>query len=492
MRKSEMNSLVAGVKVQSKKDLAVYTIVGIDLEQGKVILDNGKLYTMGTIQRWYSLYEEGIPEVVEPDNTILDDIEQADELTSEQDTTADTEEQEETEQVEELSQDNSENMYRKNLDFKYLGDIILLGHKYSMLSNYNTRTIWFCTVEAHAITISGFGYGGVTLSNGSQVFNLVRSGDELDNEVRILIVKEDYINRFQGKKLKVKIRKAFQELDEAHSADYIQKNCPLIIQPKSFWTDVVLPLKEGKDILPELDFYSSSKGNEQGAFAHIGLAGNELHVLEVNPKILPGDLVNKLRIWGFKDSYMEEGYIININMKQIGDDFIPIFNEVANIVGLNPITDQQQNTQQQEQQEDITANTDTAVNEIHNEQDTTTKNEVVEPTTAINGQEIFENSISGIVIKHGCKLNRMKQYIAVKNNKVRGTLIYIRVAKEGGYHFDIGKTTWNKLDTDTQVDLVEQFDACIKDKTRGLWRISNCDSLDIFEKLLTTALDIAS
>ena len=85
-----MNSLVAGVKIQSKKDLAVYTIVGIDLEQGKVILDNGKLYTMGTIQRWYSLYEEEIPEVVEPDNTILDDIEQADELTSEQDTTADT------------------------------------------------------------------------------------------------------------------------------------------------------------------------------------------------------------------------------------------------------------------------------------------------------------------------------------------------------------------------------------------------------------------
>ena len=60
-----MNSLVAGVKIQSKKDSTVYEIVGIDLEQGKVILDNGKLYTMGTIQRWYSLYEEEIPEVVE-------------------------------------------------------------------------------------------------------------------------------------------------------------------------------------------------------------------------------------------------------------------------------------------------------------------------------------------------------------------------------------------------------------------------------------------
>ena len=104
MRKSEMNSLVAGVKIQSKKDSTVYEIVGIDLEQGKVILDNGKLYTMGTIQRWYSLYEEEIPEVVEPDNTILDDIEQADELTSEQ---QDTEEQTNTNNLKDTdTQDN--------------------------------------------------------------------------------------------------------------------------------------------------------------------------------------------------------------------------------------------------------------------------------------------------------------------------------------------------------------------------------------------------
>ena len=102
MRKSEMNSLVAGLKIQSKKDSTVYEIVGIDLEQGKVILDNGKLYTMGTIQRWYSLYEEEIPEVVEPDNTILDDIEQADELTSEQ---QDTEEQDTTANTDTTTQD---------------------------------------------------------------------------------------------------------------------------------------------------------------------------------------------------------------------------------------------------------------------------------------------------------------------------------------------------------------------------------------------------
>ena len=85
MKKSQMNSLIAGVKVQSKKDLAVYTIVGIDLEQGKVILDNGKLYTMGTIQRWYSLYEE------EQDNT--EDTATTDTTADTDTTTQDTEEQ---------------------------------------------------------------------------------------------------------------------------------------------------------------------------------------------------------------------------------------------------------------------------------------------------------------------------------------------------------------------------------------------------------------
>ena len=119
MRKSEMNSLVAGLKIQSKKDSTVYEIVGIDLEQGKVILDNGKLYTMGTIQRWYSLYEEEIPEVVEPDNTILDDIEQADELTSEQ---QDTEEQTNTNDLKDT--DTQDNELHEQQDTAVKKDIV--------------------------------------------------------------------------------------------------------------------------------------------------------------------------------------------------------------------------------------------------------------------------------------------------------------------------------------------------------------------------------
>lgn len=165
-----------------------------------------------------------------------------------------------------------------------------------------------------------------------------------------------------------------------------------------------------------------------------------------------------------------------------------------NIAVVEPLVQEQDNTEDTEEQTNKSdlKDTDTQVNEVHDQQDTTAKKDIVEADTAINGAEILANSISGVVLAQGCYLKRMKQYIAVRSNTVKGTLVYIRVSKQGGWNFDIGKTTWNKLDTDTQVDLVEQFDACIKDRTRGLWRISNCDSLDIFEKLLTTALDIAS
>ena len=88
MKTMELQSLKAGDYVQSVRTGEVLEVVGMDTEAGKYMLSNGKVYSKSTIKRWFDVVE--IPEVVEPDNTILDDIEQADELTSEQDTTADT------------------------------------------------------------------------------------------------------------------------------------------------------------------------------------------------------------------------------------------------------------------------------------------------------------------------------------------------------------------------------------------------------------------
>ena len=76
MKKQELQSLVAGVKVQSKKDSTVYEIAGLDKEQQKAILTDGKVYSFSTLYRWFNLYVEPVAEEKED--------------TEEQDTTADT------------------------------------------------------------------------------------------------------------------------------------------------------------------------------------------------------------------------------------------------------------------------------------------------------------------------------------------------------------------------------------------------------------------
>ena len=62
MRKQELQSLVAGVKVQSKKDSTVYEIAGLDKEQQKAILTDGKVYSFSTLYRWFNLYVEPVAE----------------------------------------------------------------------------------------------------------------------------------------------------------------------------------------------------------------------------------------------------------------------------------------------------------------------------------------------------------------------------------------------------------------------------------------------
>lgn len=53
MRKSELNTLVAGSKIVDKRNNTILEVVG--LENDKVILSNGKLYAQSTICRWYDL-----------------------------------------------------------------------------------------------------------------------------------------------------------------------------------------------------------------------------------------------------------------------------------------------------------------------------------------------------------------------------------------------------------------------------------------------------
>lgn len=122
----------------------------------------------------------------------------------------------------------------------------------------------------------------------------------------------------------------------------------------------------------------------------------------------------------------------------------------------------------------------TVEDEIPGETHTNSNNHVVEGKNS-------RDELNNILITHNCYLKKMKQYEAVRSDRTKGTLIYIRFAKEGGYHFDVSQKTWSKLTKDYASWLIENFGACIKDKTRKLYRIS-CNNLEIFQVLLLTAL----
>ena len=120
------------------------------------------------------------------------------------------------------------------------------------------------------------------------------------------------------------------------------------------------------------------------------------------------------------------------------------------------------------------------VNENHEDHTGEANSKVIEGKNSMD-------ELNNILITHNCYLKKMKQYEAVRSDRTKGTLIYIRVAKEGGYHFDVSQKTWSKLTKDYASWLIENFGACIKDKTRKLYRIS-CNNLEIFQVLLLTAL----
>lgn len=73
MRKADLNNLCAGNKVISKKDSTVLSIVGLDKEQGKAIMANGKVYSFSTIYRWFDLAPvEEVEQPVQPKEAVED------------------------------------------------------------------------------------------------------------------------------------------------------------------------------------------------------------------------------------------------------------------------------------------------------------------------------------------------------------------------------------------------------------------------------------
>ena len=186
-----------------------------------------------------------------------------------------------------------------------------------------------------------------------------------------------------------------------------------------------------------------------------------------------------------------------------------------NIAVVEPLVEEQDNTEQQdttadtEQQEDTDTTATTAtniqVNELHEDADTTTKKHIVEGNTATTNtaktntvqptiqQDNLIQSLNNLVDLHGCYLEAKKEYIAVKKDGYKGTVCMIRNCRYGnGIHIDMKSKIWIALDEEYRQVVSKDHYTGIYDKTRKLFRIGYVRDLDILQVVILTALQIAS
>ena len=168
-------------------------------------------------------------------------------------------------------------------------------------------------------------------------------------------------------------------------------------------------------------------------------------------------------------------------------------------------------TEQTAQDTDTTANTndlkdtDTQDNELHEQQDTAVKKDIVEGNTATTNtaktntvqptiqQDNLIQSLNNLVDLHGCYLEAKKEYIAVKKDGYKGTVCMIRNCRYGnGIHIDMKSKIWIALDEEYRQVVSKDHYTGIYDKTRKLFRIGYVRDLDILQVVILTALQLAS
>ena len=181
----------------------------------------------------------------------------------------------------------------------------------------------------------------------------------------------------------------------------------------------------------------------------------------------------------------------------------------------NTILDDIEQADELTSEQDTTANTDTtatsdlkdtdtAVNELHEKQDTTVKKDIVEGNKATNSteqtntvqptiqQRNLMTDISNLVDLHGANLIQRKEYIGVYKEGYKGCIAMIRRAKYGALHIDMKQKIWNALDEDYKKVVSKEHYTGIYDKSRKLFRIGYVSDLDILEVVICTALQLAS
>ena len=110
----------------------------------------------------------------------------------------------------------------------------------------------------------------------------------------------------------------------------------------------------------------------------------------------------------------------------------------------------------------------------------------VQPTKELELDEDLEN----ILVQLDCTAKQRKEYLGIYKEGYRGCVAMLVNSKKGNLHIDIKEKIYKALDAEVRQQIEVKYDTGIYDKTRGYFRISECDNLKVLAVIIRTALNM--
>ena len=190
-----------------------------------------------------------------------------------------------------------------------------------------------------------------------------------------------------------------------------------------------------------------------------------------------------------------------------------------NIAVVEPLVEEQDNTEEQ----DTTADTDTTTQDteeqtntsdlqdnntqdeqLHEDTEQTTKTHTTEGKTATTNSTAKTNtvqptiqqsnliqSLNNLIDLHNVRLEPKREYIKVSMEGKRGALCMIRNSRYGSLHIDMKSKVFAQLTEEYRDLLIEQYGCRVYDKSRGYYRIFDCNDIEVLRTIILTAKSIA-
>lgn len=103
---------------------------------------------------------------------------------------------------------------------------------------------------------------------------------------------------------------------------------------------------------------------------------------------------------------------------------------------------------------------------------------------AQTGIEVNRDDVNTVITNNGCTPNQKKEYLGVYKEGQRGAVCMIRFNKKGNMHIDMKPSVYEKLDSNYRYTLETRYDTGIYDKTRGYFRISGVNDLEVLQNVI--------